>query len=72
MWECMALTKDYRGHRIPVPVSTNANADAIARQARVEELRLLVKKGAYKADPRRLALRILLKSYEGYSPEKRT
>jgi len=72
MWECMALSKDHRGHRIPVPVCTDANVEAIARQARVEELRMLVKRGAYKADPRRLALRILLKSYETYSPEKRT
>lgn len=41
-----------------------------ARQLRVEELRRLVAKGAYKVDPRRLALRILVKAVAGYCPDK--
>jgi anti-sigma28 factor (negative regulator of flagellin synthesis) len=43
-----------------------------ARQLRVEELRRLVARGAYKVDPQKLALRILVKSLGDYSPEKRT
>jgi anti-sigma28 factor (negative regulator of flagellin synthesis) len=34
----------------------------ISRQARVEELRQLVAKGAYKVSPQRLALKILVKA----------
>jgi anti-sigma28 factor (negative regulator of flagellin synthesis) len=70
MWEYMALSKQHRAHRAPVPPSVSA--EIVARQVRVEQLRRIVAKGTYKVDPQRLALRILFKSFGGYSPEKRT
>jgi anti-sigma28 factor (negative regulator of flagellin synthesis) len=71
MWEIMAASKDLR--KAPTTsVPPAASAAAIARQVRVEELRRLVATGAYKVDPRRLALRIWSKAVGRYSPEKRT
>jgi anti-sigma28 factor (negative regulator of flagellin synthesis) len=72
MSECMALSKDHRARIATIPAPLGAQAEIVARQARVEELRRLVAQGAYKIDPRRLALRILVRSMARYSPEKRT
>jgi anti-sigma28 factor (negative regulator of flagellin synthesis) len=41
-----------------------ANADAIDRQSRVEQLRQMVVKGTYKVSPQRLALKILVKALQ--------
>ncbi len=70
MWEVMAAFKDLR--RAPTTRTPAASAEVVARQVRVEELRRLVATGAYKVDPRRLALRIWAKAFGRYSPEKRT
>lgn len=72
MSECMALSKDQRARTAATPTPPGVRAEVVARQARVEELRRLVAKGAYKIDPQRLALRILVRSLQRYSPEKRT
>lgn len=68
----MASTKVHRTHRSRVALGTESRTEVIARQLRVEELRRLVARGAYKVDPQRLAMRILFKSLGYYSPEKRT
>jgi len=71
MWEIMAASKDLR--RAPTTSAPPAaSAETVARQVRVAELRRLVATGAYKVDPRRLALRIWAKAAGRYSPEKRT
>jgi anti-sigma28 factor (negative regulator of flagellin synthesis) len=38
------------------------NADAVARQIRVQHLRQLVASGTYRVSPQRLALKILVKA----------
>jgi len=71
MWEFMAASKDLR--KAPAASAPPAaSADVVARQVRVEELRRLVATGAYRVDPRRLALRIWTRAVGRYSPEKRT
>jgi len=61
MWASMALSKAHRARK-SVSAPPSAHAEVIARQVQVEELRRLVAKGAYKVNPQRLALRILVKS----------
>ncbi len=72
MWEFMAPSKVVREPKAPRSVPPGASAEVVARQVRVGELRRLVAQGAYKVDPRRLALRIFVKATGRYSPEKRT
>jgi anti-sigma28 factor (negative regulator of flagellin synthesis) len=68
MWGGMASDKQVRKH--PTTASVCPPIEVSARALRIEELRRLVARGAYKVDPQRLALRILVKAT--YSPEKRT
>ena len=59
---CMALSENLRIRKGPASAPLGVNADVIARQVRVEHLRQLVAKGAYKVSPQRLALKILVKA----------
>jgi anti-sigma28 factor (negative regulator of flagellin synthesis) len=68
----MAPTKVAKEPKAAVSAPPGPSAEVVARQVRVEELRRLVAEGAYKVDPRRLALRIFGKAMGRYSPEKRT
>ncbi|MBN2574601.1 MAG: flagellar biosynthesis anti-sigma factor FlgM [Deltaproteobacteria bacterium] len=68
----MAPSKTQRARHVQNAAPPSAPADVVARQVRVEELRRLVAQGAYKVEPQRLALRILVRSLGNYSPEKRT
>jgi anti-sigma28 factor (negative regulator of flagellin synthesis) len=58
----MASLSEIRLHKLRQPAPISANPDCIARQARVEHLRQLVARGAYKVNSHRLALRILTKA----------
>jgi|WetSurMetagenome_2_1015567.scaffolds.fasta_scaffold333575_2 anti-sigma28 factor (negative regulator of flagellin synthesis) len=62
MWAFMALSKEHQAGKSPTFVAQGSTVEVIVRQARVEELRQLVAKGAYKANPQRLALKILVES----------
>ncbi len=68
----MAPSKALREQKARISAPPSAHAEVVARQVRVEELRRLVAQGAYKVDPRRVALRIFVKTIGTYSPEKRT
>jgi anti-sigma28 factor (negative regulator of flagellin synthesis) len=68
----MALTRTHRAHGISTAAPSDARPEVVTREMRVEELRRLVAKGDYKADPQRLALRILCRALGVYSPENRT
>jgi anti-sigma28 factor (negative regulator of flagellin synthesis) len=67
----MALTKTHGAHGISTAAPPQG-PEVVTREMRVEELRRLVASGEYKADPHRLALRILCKALDVYSPENRT
>jgi anti-sigma28 factor (negative regulator of flagellin synthesis) len=58
----MALSEQLRIRKQPARAPLGVNALAIDRQARVEQLRQMVAKGAYKVSPQRLALKILVKA----------
>jgi anti-sigma28 factor (negative regulator of flagellin synthesis) len=62
MWVLMALSKAHSVRRSHISAPPAANPEVIARQVRVEEIRRLVAKGAYKVNPQRMALKILVKS----------
>jgi len=64
MWLCMALSEHLRTRKQPARAPLGANAEAIDRQARVEQLRQMVAKGTYKVSPQRLALKILVKALQ--------
>ena len=61
---CMALSEQLRTRKQPARAPMGANADAIDRQSRVEQLRQMVVKGTYKVSPQRLALKILVKALQ--------
>jgi anti-sigma28 factor (negative regulator of flagellin synthesis) len=60
----MALSEQLRLRKQPARAPLGANVDLMDRQARVEHLRQLVAKGAYKVSPQRLALKILVKALQ--------
>ena len=62
MWLCMARLEQLQLRKGPAKAPLGMNADAVARQIRVQHLRHLVASGAYKVSPQRLALKILVKA----------
>ena len=64
MWLCMALSEQLRIRKQPAHAPFGANAEAIDRQSRVEQLRQMVARGTYKVSPQRLALKILVKALQ--------
>lgn len=64
MWSCMAPSEGTQLRKQPAKAPFGANAQAIARQARVEQLRQAVANGSYKVSPQRLALKILVKALQ--------
>jgi len=59
---CMAPSEDIQLRRGPARAPLGMNAEVVARRVRVEQLRLMVAEGAYKINPQRLALKILVKA----------
>jgi anti-sigma28 factor (negative regulator of flagellin synthesis) len=62
MWLCMASSENLQLRKAPAKAPLGLNADAVARQMRVQHLRKLVASGTYKVSPQRLALKILVKA----------
>jgi anti-sigma28 factor (negative regulator of flagellin synthesis) len=62
MVQFMTLSEDIRIRKGPARAPLGTNAEVVARQMRVEELRQMVASGAYKVSPQRLALKILVKA----------
>lgn len=62
MKHSMTLSEELRIRKGPAHAPLGANADRVARQMRVEDLRRMVASGAYKVSPQRLALKILVKA----------
>ena len=68
----MAPTRTHKDTKPTLVAPLHVPGEIGTRQMRVAELRRLVAQGAYRVNPQRLALRILVKSLGDYSPEKRT
>ena len=64
MWLGMALTEQLRIRKHAARAPFGANAEAIDRQVRVQQLRRMVAEGTYKVSPQRLALKILVKALQ--------
>jgi anti-sigma28 factor (negative regulator of flagellin synthesis) len=62
MWFLMAPSENIQYRKAPAKAPLGMNADAVARQMRVQNLRRLVASGTYKVSPQRLALKILVKA----------
>ena len=62
MWFSMAPSENFQLRKAPAKAPLGMNADAVARQMRVQHLRRLVANGTYKVSPQRLALKILVKA----------
>ena len=64
MGVCMALTAQLRTRKQPARAPFGVNAEAIDRQARVQQLRQMVALGTYKVSSQRLALKILVRALQ--------
>jgi len=62
MWLLMSPSEHVRLRKEPAKAPLRVNAEVADRQMRVEHLRRLVAKGAYKVNPQHLALSILVKA----------